>query len=273
MFFVSGSVLGPVRHALFDPRSLHRPDRCNKQGLRPRQDGQGQCQCRQRPDRHADQKRPLKICFGKQGHRHHNVTHYADGQPRRPIVRMDLTEAFIAHGAPVDLVQIAFEELAAAARGTPSGYRANDRGPDAHGRDELLTDIGSASVAGDQAIGPIAGEFPTRTLRRHRDGHDVGLDDAFEFGQIILEHLYKLAGGDVECLLVAPCLPRLQVAAIDTLDGYRYLEAEMLVDVEFTIVERAVERGRIYLSFGLRPVCTPVSAQSAPPDVSLASPR
>ena len=28
----------------------------------------------------------------------------------------------------------------------------------------------------------------------------------------------------------------------------------------------------IYLSFGLRPVCTPVSAQSAPPDVSCASP-
>src|SRR5665213_2051302 len=28
----------------------------------------------------------------------------------------------------------------------------------------------------------------------------------------------------------------------------------------------------IYLSFGLRPVCTPVSAQSAPPDVSWASP-
>src|SRR5258708_31003545 len=28
----------------------------------------------------------------------------------------------------------------------------------------------------------------------------------------------------------------------------------------------------IYLSFGLRPVCTPVSAQSAPPDVNWASP-
>src|ERR1700739_2799030 len=28
----------------------------------------------------------------------------------------------------------------------------------------------------------------------------------------------------------------------------------------------------IYLSFGLRPVCTPVSAHSAPPDVSCASP-
>src|SRR5258708_499050 len=28
----------------------------------------------------------------------------------------------------------------------------------------------------------------------------------------------------------------------------------------------------IYLSFGLRPVCTPVSAQSAPPDVTCASP-
>lgn len=30
--------------------------------------------------------RPLKICFGKQGHRRHNVTRYDDGQPRRPIV-------------------------------------------------------------------------------------------------------------------------------------------------------------------------------------------
>jgi hypothetical protein len=62
------------------------------------------------------------------------VTHYADGQPRRPIVSMDLTEAFIAHETSVDLVQIAFEELAAAARGTSAGYSANDRGPDAHGQ-------------------------------------------------------------------------------------------------------------------------------------------
>src|SRR6516162_8498832 len=29
----------------------------------------------------------------------------------------------------------------------------------------------------------------------------------------------------------------------------------------------------MYLSLGLRPVCVPVSAQSAPPDVSSASPR
>ena len=77
--------------------------------------------------------RPLKICFGKQGHRHHHVTHYADGQPRWPIVSMDLTEAFTAHRTS-DLVQIAFEELAAAARGTSAGYSANDRGPDAYGQ-------------------------------------------------------------------------------------------------------------------------------------------
>ena len=147
-------VLGVVYHSLFDARSLHRPDRCNKQGLRPRQDGQAQCQCRQRPNRHANPQRRAKICFGKKGHRHHNVTHYTDGQPCRPIVSMDLTETFTAHRTPVDLVQIAFEELAAAAGGAPSGYRANDRGPGAQA-DESLTDIGSASVAGDQAIGPI----------------------------------------------------------------------------------------------------------------------
>jgi hypothetical protein len=47
---------------------------------------------------------------------------------------MGLTEAFIAHETPVDLTQIAFEKLAAAARGTSAGYSANDRGPDAHGQ-------------------------------------------------------------------------------------------------------------------------------------------
>jgi len=29
-------------------------------------------------------KRALKIRLGKQGHRHHKVTHDTDGQPRRP---------------------------------------------------------------------------------------------------------------------------------------------------------------------------------------------
>lgn len=86
-------VLGSVCHALFDPRSLYHPDRRNKQGLRPRQDSHCQCECRQRPDRHADPSRPLKIHFGKQEHRHH----YTDGQSRRPVVSMDQTEAFTAH--------------------------------------------------------------------------------------------------------------------------------------------------------------------------------
>jgi hypothetical protein len=61
------------------------------------------------------------------------VTHDADGQPRWPIVSMDLTEAFTADRAPVDLVQIvAFEELCTAACGTLSGYRASDGRPDAY---------------------------------------------------------------------------------------------------------------------------------------------
>jgi hypothetical protein len=135
---------------------------------RPRQYGHRQRKSRQRPYRHAEQKRPLKSCFGKQSHRHHNVAHYTDGQPRRSIVSMGLTEAFIAHETPVDLTQIAFEKLAAAARGTSAGYSANDRGPDAHGQGKSLTDIGSASVAGDQAIGLTATNSRmnfTRTLR------------------------------------------------------------------------------------------------------------
>jgi hypothetical protein len=47
---------------------------------------------------------------------------------------MDLTEAFTADRAPVDLMQIAFEELATAACWTLSGYRANNRRPDAFGQ-------------------------------------------------------------------------------------------------------------------------------------------
>ena len=33
-------------------------------------------------------------------------------------------------------------------------------------------------------------------------------------------------------------------AAVDSLDGRRHLESEMLVGVEFAVIERAVERGR-----------------------------
>jgi hypothetical protein len=55
------------------------------------------------------------VCFGKQRHRHDDVTHHGYGQPCRTIVGVDLTEAFAASDAPVDLLWIAFEELAAAA--------------------------------------------------------------------------------------------------------------------------------------------------------------
>jgi hypothetical protein len=72
------------------------------------------------------------------------VTHYTDGQPRRPVVSMDLTEAFTAHRAPVNLAQIAFKELAAAAC---AGYLPDTArtiaGQTRTVRDELLTDIRS----------------------------------------------------------------------------------------------------------------------------------
>jgi hypothetical protein len=62
---------------------------------------------------------------------------------------VDLAEAFTADDAPVDLLQIALEELAAAARGTPSGNRADNRRPDTHG-------LSCFTVGGDRAIGPVA---------------------------------------------------------------------------------------------------------------------
>src|ERR1019366_8975907 len=85
---------------------------------------------------------------------------------------------------------------------------------------------------------------PHCSLRGHCDCHDVSLDDAVEFGKILLKHLNELARGDVECLLVAPCFPRLQDAAVDALDCCGHLEAEIFIQVEFAIVERAIERGR-----------------------------
>lgn len=157
--------------------------------------------------------------LGKQGHRHHDVAHYTDGQPRRPVVSMDPAEAFTAHRAPVDLMQIAFEKLAAAACGTPFGYRANDRGPDADGQMRIA--YGHSVGPGLKVIGQstdhqgyVLGSRISQTgalLRRHATAHDVRLNDTFKFGEIVLEHLHKLAGGDIECFLVTPRLPRLSV--------------------------------------------------------------
>src|ERR1700736_5348788 len=81
-------------------------------------------------------------------------------------------------------------------------------------------------------------------LRGHCDCHDVRLDDAFELRKIVLKHLDKLVRSGVVRLLVAPRLPGLQDAAVDALDRCRYLKAEILVGVEFAVVERAVECGR-----------------------------
>jgi hypothetical protein len=56
-----------------------------------------------------------------------------------------------------------------------------------------------------------------RSLRGHRDGSDVRIDNVFKLGKIFLKHPHKPARGEVERLLVAPGLPRLQDAAAEVM--------------------------------------------------------
>ena len=76
---------------------------------------------------------------------------------------MDLTEAFTADRAPVDLMQIAFEELAAAAR--RDTFRIpRERSPARRvwADENRLRTFGRSRFDGDQAIGPIAKVYDFR---------------------------------------------------------------------------------------------------------------
>jgi hypothetical protein len=62
------------------------------------------------------------------------VTDQNNRQPGGSIIGVNSAKTLTAGGAFIDLLQIAFEELSPAARGASSGYRANDRRPDAFGQ-------------------------------------------------------------------------------------------------------------------------------------------